>query len=338
MSGRVHHGGALDRAIRRFGGRRQDWLDLSTGINPEGIEIPALPADIWRRLPEQELLESVLEKARAFYDAPEGSTIVAAPGTQSLIQVLPGLFGAAGRVDIVSPTYGEYSASFSRHGWTIGEAASAERVSADAKLAVVVNPNNPDGRITRPDAIATLAGKLSRAGGAVVVDEAFLEASPAASSAGLAAGRGAIVLKSFGKFFGLAGMRLGFAIAGPDIAERLTARLGPWAVSGPALALADHALGDTDAIEEMRVRIAESAASLARVLDEAGMESVGATGLFRLVRHEDAGALHDALCRRRVLVRRFDYRAQWLRFGLARRSAYARLGDALGGAIAEIAG
>jgi cobalamin biosynthetic protein CobC len=337
MSGKIQHGGALDRAIERYGGRRDEWLDLSTGINPEGVSVPALDEGIWRRLPEQDLLDRVLERAREFYRVPDNGAIIAAPGTQSLIQILPHALGAVGRVDVVSPTYGEYALSFGRSGWQVEAASDAQSISAEAKAAVIVNPNNPDGCVTALDEISALAETLASRGGSLIVDEAFQDAGDSESAAGLIPQGGLVVTKSFGKFFGLAGLRLGFAIAQPDVAAALGERLGPWAVSAPALAVADRVLGDLDAIAALRERMSESAELLRQALADAGLVSVGATGLFRLVRHEKAGALHEALCRRHVLVRAFDYRPDWLRFGLAPRGSYAQFQMALCQSIAEIA-
>ncbi len=337
MSIPLQHGGALDQAIARYGGRRDEWLDLSTGINPEGIPIPDIISDHWRRLPEQDFANRMLEKARAFYGVPDGAMIVAAPGTQSLIQILPEIIGSPNRVEIAGPTYGEYGASFARAGWEVAETCHPEAISNATKAAVIVNPNNPDGRIAGLDTIAALSQKLAEKGGLAIVDEAFQESSEAQSAAGLVPGGGIVVLKSFGKFFGLAGLRLGFAIARPDIAARISNRLGPWAVSGPALGIADWAFSDIWAIAALRERISLSTAMLEDTLDWAGLETVGSTQLFRLVRHERAAGLHGALCRRHVLVRRFDYQPDWLRFGLARRADYPRLQAALACAIAEMA-
>jgi cobalamin biosynthetic protein CobC len=336
MSQPLQHGGALDVAIERYGGFADEWLDLSTGINPEGLPVPEMESALWKRLPEQSLMERTLKKARAFYGVPDDTEIIAGPGTQSLIQLLPEIIGEPGEVDIVAPTYGEYAASFSRCGWRVNEIGNVAATSPEARAVVVVNPNNPDGRVTGPDLLSGLRGSLAKRGGLLIVDEAFQDASDNQSATSHAQS-GAIVLKSFGKFFGLAGMRIGFAITNPDIVSKLAARLGPWAVSGPALAAADRIFADEEAISEMRSRIAQSARMLEKTLEQAGLASVGATGLFRLARHKRAGMLFEALCRQKVLVRPFDYEPEWLRFGLARRADYPRLRAALACAIAEIA-
>ncbi|WP_420962840.1 threonine-phosphate decarboxylase CobD [Brucella sp. IR073] len=311
----IEHGGALDRAIARFGGAREDWLDLSTGINPEALPLPDMALDIWNRLPDDSLLARALAAARGYYGAAEGAAIIAAPGTQALIQIVPELT-SPGEVAILSPTYQEHHAAFARAGWAVVPCADIGSVPATAKAAVVVNPNNPDGRIVPANELLALAERLERRGGFLVVDEAFADAHPEVSVAGEAGGDSLIILKSFGKFFGLAGLRLGFAVSGAGMARKLAERLGPWAVSGPALAIAVHAFETGPNLDAFRQRISIRRVGLSRVLQRGGFEELGGTALFALIRHSDAHALHEHLCRRHILTRRFDYAPDWLRIGL----------------------
>jgi cobalamin biosynthetic protein CobC len=186
-----------------------------------------------------------------------------------------------------------------------------------ADLAVVVNPNNPDGRVVVKDALLAVAEDLRPRGGLLMVDEAFMDVAPAGASLGDEVGRGNIVvLRSFGKFFGLAGLRLGFALAAPDITARLNASLGPWAVAGPAITIGETALADIAWAEATRARLAREAGSLDAVLTEAGLDLVGGTSLFRLVRTPAASDLFHHLGRAGILVRRFADQPTWLRFGL----------------------
>jgi len=312
----IEHGGALDRAIARFGGGRSDWLDLSTGINPEAFPLPDIAPEVWNRLPDEALLAQALSAARAYYGVAKGASIVAAPGTQALIQIVPEL-GEPGEVAILSPTYQEHHAAFARAGWSVVPCTDIGSVPATAKAVVVVNPNNPDGRIVAGDELSGLARRLQARGGFLVVDEAFADAQPEVSVAGQAGGDNLIVLKSFGKFFGLAGLRLGFAISGAEIAQKSAERLGPWAVSGPALAIAAHALQARPELEEFRERVFARRERLSAIFKRAGIEEIGGTALFALIRHRQAHALHEELCRRRILVRKFDYARDWLRIGLA---------------------
>ncbi|KPF44113.1 threonine-phosphate decarboxylase CobD [Rhizobium sp. AAP43] len=326
MNGRITHGGGIAAAVAIHGGRIEDWLDLSTGINPCPPALPDIPARAWHRLPDQELELAAREAAQRYYGSGDRLPLPV-PGTQSVIQLLPRLVPAGGRVAILSPTYGEYRRVFELAGFTVDAMSDLDEVTERHALVVVVNPNNPDGRTFHPQQLAPLIEQLGRQGGYLVVDEAFGDATPEITIAATDEPH-VIVFRSFGKFFGLAGIRLGFVIAGKPIAERMADWLGPWAVSGPALTLATHLLSSD--VEPIHARIAERWNGLYQVLNRAGLEIAGAAGLLTLVQHERAAELHEHLCRHHILTRRFDYRSDWLRFGLAPDTAGdARLAEAL---------
>ncbi|MDR3517718.1 MAG: threonine-phosphate decarboxylase CobD [Azospirillaceae bacterium] len=325
------HGGDLATARQLFGDG--DWLDLSTGINPRSYPVPAIPAAIWARLPQRDLEEAVERAARDYYALPDRIGLVAAPGTQALIQWLPDLT-APGPVAIVGPTYGEHALAWTRAGYQIRPvpdlAALGPEQIGDILHAVVVNPNNPDGRRWRPEELAAVAERLAARGGLLVVDESFADVTPELSAVTLAERHGLVVLRSFGKFFGLAGVRLGFLIATPKLALAVQQRLGPWAVSGPALAIAATALSDRAWIDATRTRLAGDVIRLDAVLSAAGLTIVGGTDLFRLARHPQAGALYNQLARRHILIRQYPDQPQWLRFGVPDApEAFARLAAAL---------
>jgi len=325
----IEHGGALDKAIARFGGTSGDWLDLSTGINPEHYPLPFISAEVWNRLPDEGLLRQTLELARNYYRIPAGAPIVAAPGTQALIQIIPTLAQPA-TVAVLTPTYQEHAASFAASGWQVAECAGIADVPDSATVAVIVNPNNPDGRVIAADELLALARTLGTRGGFLVVDEAFADPHPEVSVAALASDEPLIVLKSFGKFFGLAGVRLGFAVAQAGIVETITRRLGPWAVPGPALVIASDALAGGETLQAFRRRIDIRRRELSDVLARCGLWEVGGTALFSLVAHDNAHGLHGALCENHILVRKFAYAPHWLRIGLAKDDAdLARLEHAL---------
>lgn len=311
----IEHGGALDRAMDRFGGRREDWIDLSTGINPEVFPLPSMHPDLWNRLPDENLLAAALAAARVYYRTSADAGIAAAPGTQALIQITPELTDR-GEVAIVGPTYQEHQSSFERAGWTVTPCADVSGIPPSARVAVIVNPNNPDGRIVAQDTLLALAGTLQARGGFLIVDEAFADPHPETSIAAQCGRDGLIVLKSFGKFFGLAGLRLGFALTSPPLAAKLTQRMGPWAVSGPALAIARHAFTDTSALGAFSTRLTRRRTLLSAVFSGVGLKEIAGTDLFALVEHGRAHALFEALCAQHVLVRKFAYAPQWLRFGL----------------------
>lgn len=311
----MKHGGDLTAAMARHGGDAADWLDLSTGINPRPWPIPDIAADAWLRLPSQADETALCDAARLAYEVPDESGIVAAAGTQALIQWLPYL-AAPGGVAIVGPTYAEHALAWRNAGRELVGIASLDDIPEQARHAVVVNPNNPDGRVVEPDTLRRAAAQLRRRGGWLVVDEAFADVDPSFSAASLTPELPIVVLRSFGKFYGLAGVRLGFAIAGEATARRIALALGPWSCSGPALRIGAAALRDQAWTIETRDELREQATRLDDVLRIGGLEIVGGTPLFRLARHAEAHRLHEALAQQRIWCRRFDWADDLLRFGL----------------------
>ena len=309
------HGGDLAAARLLFPGAPEPFIDLSTGINPHSYPIPRLASDVFTRLPEPIALRRLAPAAARAYDAPSGEHVVAAPGTQMLLAQVAALV-APGRAVLLGPTYAEHARAAALAGHAVSEARARDAL-ADADLAIIVNPNNPDGRIVPRSDLIALAQARSAHRGLMVIDEAFMDVAPSDASLSADVERGRIVvLRSFGKFFGLAGLRLGFAIAAPAIAARLRAVLGPWAVSGPAIATGEIALADKAWIAAMRTRLAGEAARLDQLLRDRGLTVVGGTSLFRLARTPRAAALYDQTGRAGVLVRRFPEHPQWLRLGL----------------------
>jgi cobalamin biosynthetic protein CobC len=333
----VFHGGGIAAAAARYGGRVEDWLDLSTGINPEMVELPDIPARIWNRLPDRELEFSARTAARDWYlgglgaDRPEFLPLPV-PGTQALIQILPRLAPPNRPVAVLSPTYGEYAHCFRRAGFEVEEIGDPDALRPDHGQLVVVNPNNPTGRVLGREALVALAARMRAQGGRLHVDEAFGDCRGELTVAAQAAvTEGMTVSRSFGKFFGLAGLRLGFVFAVPETLDVIAAELGPWPVSGPALHIANE-LFHRDRTD-FAARIDRRAAALQAVLDGAGLEVTGGTSLFKLIRHAGADRLFEHLARSHILVRRFDYAEDWLRVGLTPdEEGDRRLADALAAA------
>ncbi len=330
----VHHGGDLAAAAARFGTPGNSWLDLSTGINPVAYPLGPVPETVMARLPDGGDLEGLHDAARRAYGASPEAAMVAAPGTQALIQALPRLFPVAS-VGIMGPTYGEHAPAWAVAGHRVADERNICGLAAGPwSYAVVVNPNNPDGRVQQPDGVLAFAEELHGRGGVLVIDEAFVDVSPELSVsayAGTQEHKGLVVLRSFGKFFGLAGVRLGFAIGERETMARLESALGPWAVSGPAIWAGARALADTTWASETRARLKNDAARMDSLLTGFGMEIVGGTDLFRLASHDDAQGVYERLGSAGVLVRRFDDHPSWLRFGLcANEGDWSRLEKTLG--------
>lgn len=324
----IAHGGDLDLARRRFPNAPEPWIDLSTGINPVSYPVPVLSSDVWTRLPQSGDLDTLRRVAQRRYSTARAEQIVCAPGTQSVIQSLPRLV-ASSRVCVIGPTYGEHAVSWRRAGHDVREVSDLE-AALDARVVVVVNPDNPTGRIVPPDTLCDVARHLARDGGLLVVDEAFADAVAGDVSVVPALPPSTVVLRSFGKMYGLAGLRLGFAIADGDLAEGLRDALGPWAVSGPALALGIAALSDDAWLKEAQVRLRRDAARLDGMLADCGCAVIGGTGLFRLAAHPQAERVAHALGCAGLLVRTFAHAPQWLRFGMpGDEDAWGRLAQAL---------
>ncbi|TVR99548.1 MAG: threonine-phosphate decarboxylase [Rhodospirillales bacterium] len=317
------HGGGIDAAAARFGVPRDRWLDLSTGISPIPYPVPALAPEVWQRLPDVGLVSRLKAAAARAYAAQDPGCVAAAPGTQALIQWLPRLLPPS-RVAVVSPTYNEHAPAWSAADHDV-VAVALGAVPDTAGVVVVVNPNNPDGRVVPRSQLAELGrGRL------LVVDEAFADTDPNESMVPDAHHDGLVVLRSFGKFFGLAGLRLGFAVTGPGRTAALEGVLGPWAVSGPAAAIGITALADSDWTASARRRLTDLAERLDAVLAAAGLAIVGGTSLFRLVDDPDAPALYGHLAGRGILTRPLEHPSSWLRIGLPGNDAgFARLEDAL---------
>jgi cobalamin biosynthetic protein CobC len=331
------HGGDIAAAVKRYGIPHEQWLDLSTGINPCAYPVGTFTPDVWQALPDKSLEIDVLDAARSGYGVADGARIVAAPGTQALIQWLPRLISAQD-VAVVSPTYSEHAGSWTACGATVREVSSLSE-GDDAEVLIVVNPNNPNGRMYEPLDLLRRAEGRARQGRWIIVDEAFCDVTPELSLARKAGAPGLIVLRSFGKFFGLAGARLGFALCPQELGDRLSAAMGPWAVSGPAAVLGARALRDADWIEATRQSLADMTRSVDALIHDVGMTVLGGTNLFRLTHFEQAVPVYHALAKRGVLTRAYAACPQWIRFGLpADQDAFHRLDVALRAAVAEVNG
>ena len=324
----IIHGGNIDEVRRLYPRAPEPWIDLSTGINPIPYPLPPVPPQAWSRLPTGADQLALLQSAARRYRVGDLATIVAAPGTQALVQMLPRCVKPC-RVAILGPTYEEFALCWRRQGHEVHEVADFAAL-AHGDVAVVVNPNNPTGKALPRAALCSLADSLATRGGMLLVDEAFIDACADAQSVAPFLPPGAVVLRSFGKIYGLAGVRLGFAVAAADVATRLRAELGPWAVSGPAIALGIAALDDGAWLARTRQRLARDGSRLDAMLERANCSIVGGTPLFRLAAAAEAARLADRLARRGIHVRRFAYAPSWLRFGLpGSDEAWHRLGAAL---------
>lgn len=327
----ILHGGRLDRARRMFPEAPSPWIDLSTGVNPRAYPLQSFAPDVLARLPDAEALQSLERKAARAYDAGAATQVVAGAGAQAFIQWLPRLFPAR-RVAVLAPTYEEHAASWRASGADVEHVTGFDALG-EADAAVIVNPNNPDGRFVAAERVAALGERMAKDGRLLVVDEAFMDMLGRGRSVVPSMPEGMVVLRSFGKAYGLPGLRLGFALCGEAMAARLRQALGPWCVSGPAIAAGLDALGDDSWLVEQARVLKRDALRLDALLTKAGFAMLGGTHLFRLASHARAGRWFSRLGERGVLVRSFAAEPSWLRFGLPGSArAWERLEAALEGA------
>jgi cobalamin biosynthetic protein CobC len=319
------HGGRLTEARALFPHAPEPMVDLSTGINPVPYPIPPIPPEWLTRLPEPDDVAALQVVAARAYGAADPAMVVAAPGTQILIDLLPRLWPVPD-VAVLGPTYAEHVAAWQRAGSAAAETRDLAELRS-AAVAVICNPNNPDGRLTARADVLALADELSGRGGFVLVDEAFADLEPGLPSVVTALPHpGLIVLRSFGKTYGLAGLRLGFALASPDRAAAIRAALGAWAVSGVAIGIGRQALADASWLSRTAEACAGAADRLDRTLSRADLHILGGTRLFRLACARDADRVFHQLGSTGVFVRRFAEHPTWLRFGLpGGRLAWERL-------------
>lgn len=302
------HGGNLDWAVQTFGGAPADWIDLSTGINRLPYPVPVLPPEAWTRLPTRAALERLLDAARSNYATT--APIVALAGAQAAIQLIPHLPGK-GVARVLGPTYNEHAGALRAAGWDVQEVTVLAELSG-ADLAVVINPNNPDGHRTRRRDLLNLLTEVGR----LVVDESFVDATPISSLAPDADMPGLIVLRSFGKFYGLAGLRLGFALGNAGDIAALTEMAGPWPVSGAAIEIGAQALLDKSWSNSTIERLKEDAQALDYMCEDHGWSAEGGSALFRLLDVTNAAETQAKLARHRIWSRIFPYSKTLIRLGL----------------------
>lgn len=321
----LEHGGNLRDAARQFGRPLAGWLDLSTGINPHWYPVPATSANAWHRLPEPD--PALVQAACAYYGAP---AMLPVAGTQAAIQALPRLRGPS-RVVVAAPSYAEHAHHWGQHGHRLRQVpyTALAAVVDSCDVLVVCNPNNPTGERIADAQLLEWAASLAARGGWLVVDEAFGDTEDAASVGAHTGQPGLIVLRSVGKFFGLAGLRLGFVAAEPALLAALADMLGPWTVSGPAQQVALAALSDQAWQGAMRTRLLQEGARLRQLLATYGISSSG-TALFQWWPEAQAEAFWQHMASHGIWVRLFRHAAHGIRLGLPPdEPAWLRLQQAL---------
>lgn len=339
MVARPEHGGQLNAAAKRWGIPREQWLDLSTGINPQGWPVPEIPLEVWRRLPEDD--DGLEDTVRDWAGAPASAACLPVAGSQAAIQALPWLRRRAwagrrdsvfpGRAGVPAPGYQEHAHCWAMAGHKVValDADGLEAQLEQLNVVVWVQPNNPTGLSLSRERLLDWHARLARRGGWLVVDEAFMNGRQEESLASFSGRQGLIVLRSLGKFFGLAGIRAGAVLAWPGLREELDQALGPWAVSGPTRYLMARAMADKAWQKDMTAQLSAWSGRLQVLLTQYGYAPSGGSLLFQHISHPRAKLLAENLARQGVLVRYFEEPAS-LRFGLPGTEAdWARLQQAL---------
>lgn len=320
----LEHGGNLQQAAQQYGRPLADWLDISTGINPQHYPIPALEPSLFQRLPP--VTESLHDAARAYYGCLH---VLACAGSQAALQVLPSL-RAPCRVAMPRTMYQEHAYAWQRagHQITFFDQAPDPDTLSQIDVLLVCNPNNPTGQLYPPGTLLDWHAQLAARGGWLVVDEAFMDTTPQHSLASHTGQAGLWVLRSLGKFFGLAGLRVGFLLGEPTALAQVESLLGPWTVTGPSQYIASQALADHGWQQHMRAELPAQSAHLSQLLSQHGLPPAGGTDLFQYVRHPASLELQQALAKEGIWTRYFAT-PQALRFGLPPPADWPRLAQAL---------
>lgn len=319
------HGGRLREAAQHYQIPLANWLDLSTGINPVAYPIPHIPTSVWNRLPEEE--DDLIALACRYYHAPNALPVA---GSQAAIQALPQLY-AKTHVGILHPSYTEHAHAWQNAGhWVhLLKASEIEKTLPKLTVLVLVNPNNPTGECISPAQLLNWQSILLAKGGTLIVDEAFMDITPSLSVASYTHLEGLIVLRSLGKFFGLAGARVGFVLASEALLHALSTKLGPWCVNHPARYVASVALADVAWQSATREQLLQKQQRLFTLLTDQGLAPHGGCALFQWLRHEKACVIYDQLARQGILLRLFEAPYS-LRFGLPENAVqWQRLEQAL---------
>ncbi|NQY27371.1 MAG: threonine-phosphate decarboxylase [Piscirickettsiaceae bacterium] len=308
----LEHGGRLNQVARQYGIAVADFMDLSTGINPNGWPVPQdLPSDLWSRLPQDD--DGLIAVARDYYQC---DSLLAVAGSQAAIQMLP-LLRSHSKVGVLSPAYAEHE-----HAWT---KAGHEIVTVDADcisdqlsqfdVLILINPNNPTGQCFSPQQLLDWHQQLARTGGWLIVDEAFIDTDATQSLSQHCPRYGLIVLRSVGKFFGLAGLRTGFVFAENRILTALSEQLGPWPIASVSRYVTQLALADKAWQTDAKVQLKQQSQRLATLLTCSGLTPSGSSSLFQWIKSRDAESLHQQLAQQGIFTRLF-LQPQSLRFGL----------------------
>ncbi|MCW8329132.1 aminotransferase class I/II-fold pyridoxal phosphate-dependent enzyme [Photobacterium sp. SDRW27] len=319
----VKHGGNLLAMAGKYGSDPAEWIDLSTGVSPFTYPVGDIPLAAWNQLPQE---NDGLEQAAAnYYNASVEPVVVA--GSQAAIKALPEVMteklGRTGTVALPSVGYKEHQHAWGNYRkdgccWQIEfyDGLPSKEQVATCDVVLVINPNNPTGKLSRKEELTDLYVDLAKRKATLIIDEAFIDCTPNESMLSPNKDMGnLVVLRSVGKFFGLAGARVGFVFAEQAIKDSLSNLIGPWTVTGPSRSVVKQALSDSAWQSSARVLIHNNSIRLSRLIAERLTARTSGTDLFITAFLYDATFCYDFLCREKVLTRLCDEKNA-LRFGL----------------------
>jgi len=322
----LEHGGKLRAAVQQYHIPLEDWLDLSAALNPTPYPVGKIHYSTWQRLPEDD--DALITIAARYYG---NEQLLPVAGSQAAIQTLPFLFSAPLRVGILQTTYNEHAHAWRRAGHTLIALDEQEIDQHISQLDVLllVNPNNPTSAIFSRAQLRQWHAQLTTNKGWLIVDEAFIDCDPQHSLVQEAQQTGLIILRSLGKFFGLAGARVGFVFAEKNLLANLRETLGPWPISHPSRIAAQRALSDSTWQQQQREMLPQQSARLAQLLIDAGLAPSGGCALFQWLQTPAAVAIHHHLATQGILTRLYTEPTS-LRLGLpAAEANWHRLSSAL---------
>ncbi|MBC7697446.1 MAG: threonine-phosphate decarboxylase [Bacteroidia bacterium] len=316
----LEHGGNLAAAAKQYGIPLENWLDLSTGLNPNGYPISDIPAAVWQKLPLED--DGLVEAACAYYDC---QFALPTAGSQAALQVLPQL-RAASKVAMPRLMYQEHASAWQRYGHEVikFEVYPDENTIQRADVVLLCNPNNPTATQFSTAELLGWHAKLAQHGGWLIADEAFIDVTPEHSIAKHAHLEGLFVMRSLGKFFGLAGARVGFLLGAQQMLLKAQEEIGPWSITGPSRLIAKQALLDQSWQLSARLQLPKSSLRLAELLTKYGLTPTAGTALFQFVPTFQAQLLQQDFAQEGVWVRLFN-EVPALRFGLPPDDGWDRL-------------
>ena len=303
----IHHGGDIDLAIKKYGGEREDWIDLSTGIN--GTSYPwqqSIKFEL-RNLPSNKLLVNLERAASAAYKVAENTETAAVSGAQQIISLLPICLKSYNSVAILGPTYNEYEKAFKSSGIKAQTVSEVSKLSS-SDIAIIVNPNNPTGKVIAEEILDDLSKKVR----ILIIDESF----KTFSSRRIQKFENVIQINSLGKFFGLAGVRLGFVSGPSDFIKSVRRMLGPWPISSIAAEIGTIALNDNTWISEMEKILLEGSNVLHKACSTKNWKLVGKTNLFHTYATSSSLEVEKQFAAHYIWIRTFDYSETWVRLGI----------------------